>query len=59
MTPSEFRDLARTIAGPQWRSKLGPMIGKKKWMVWAYAHGRHEVPETVQKLLLELAKSAD
>jgi hypothetical protein len=34
------------------------MIGRPRWMVWAYAGGRCEVPETVAKLMVLLADAA-
>ncbi len=51
MTPAEFRTLAAQVAGPHWKTKLGPMIGKCRTQVWEYANGERDVPETVEKLM--------
>lgn len=56
MTPARFRTLASRIAGPLWRTRLGPMIGKGRTQVWEYATGEREVPATVEKLMKLLAK---
>jgi hypothetical protein len=56
MTPTQFRSLASRIAGPHWRTQLGPMIGKCRSQVWEYANGERDVPETVVKLMKLLAK---
>lgn len=55
MTPAQFRTLALSIAGPGWKTRLGPMIGKCRTQVWEYATGKREVPETVEKLMHILA----
>lgn len=57
MTPAEFRTTAEAIAGPKWRTALGPRIGKCRTQVWEYANGKREVPETVRKLMKMLAKA--
>jgi RNase adaptor protein for sRNA GlmZ degradation len=51
VSPEEFRTLAVKIAGPHWKTKLGPMIGKCRTQVWEYASGERDVPETVEKLM--------
>ena len=56
MAPDQFRTLAQTIAGPHWRTRLGPMIGKCRRQVWEYANGKRRVPVTVQKLMQHPAK---
>jgi hypothetical protein len=56
MTPAQFRSLASRLAGPHWRTRLGPMIGKCRTQVWGYATGKREVPETVEKLMNLLSK---
>ncbi|QEH36471.1 hypothetical protein OJF2_50350 [Aquisphaera giovannonii] len=56
MTPAEFAQHAEQIAGPRWRTALGPMIGKGRTQVWEYASGRRPVPATVEKLMRQLAK---
>lgn len=58
MTPAEFRSLARQIAGPRWKTRLGPMIGRSRWMVRVYATGEWAVPETVGKLMQLLVESS-
>jgi hypothetical protein len=58
MTPASFRLTAKRIAGPRWRTRLGPMIGKCRTQVWEYASGNRDVPETVVLLMKQLAKSA-
>jgi hypothetical protein len=55
MTPAEFRKVAVRIAGPHWRTRLGPMIGKCRTQVWEYATGKREVPEAVEKLMVLLS----
>lgn len=56
MTPAEFASQADQIAGPRWRSAIGPVIGKCRTQVWEYANGHRAVPETVEKLMRELVK---
>ena len=56
MTPAGFRILAAHVAGPHWRTKLGPMIGKCRTQVWEYANDEREIPETVAKLMRLLAE---
>lgn len=58
MTPADFRAFAVRIAGPRWRTSLGPMIGKCRTQVWEYANDRREIPETVAKLMVSLAKAS-
>ena len=58
MTPVQFRKVAARVAGPHWRTRLGPMIGKCRTQVWEYATGKREVPETVAKLMVLLAAEA-
>jgi hypothetical protein len=55
MTPAAFRLAAKRLAGPQWRTSIGPMIGKCRTQVWEYANGKREIPDTVQKLMRMLA----
>jgi hypothetical protein len=57
MTPEQFRRMAEIIAGPRWKTRLGPMIGKSRTPVWEYANGVRPVSETVRKLMSELLKS--
>ncbi|OWK42019.1 hypothetical protein [Fimbriiglobus ruber] len=59
MTPAVFRSLAAQLAGPRWKTKLGPMIGKCRTQVWEYASGERKVPETVEKLMKLLSQSPD
>lgn len=54
MTPAEFAERAKQIAGPHWRTALGPLIGKGRTQVWEYASGRRAVPATVEKLMRQL-----
>jgi hypothetical protein len=56
MTPARFRSLAARIAGPRWKTKLGPMIGRRREAVWAYAKGERAVPKPVEKLMNLLSK---
>ena len=56
MIAADFRTLAQTIAGPRWKTHLGPMIGKCRTQVWEYANGKRDIPETVEKLMLLLAE---
>jgi hypothetical protein len=56
MTPARFRTLAKRIAGPHWRTQIGPMIGKGRTQVWEYANGKRKIPETVVKLLQRLTR---
>lgn len=56
MTPARFRTLANLIAGPHWRTKLGPMVGRCRTQVWEYANGERQVQEPVAKLMELLAK---
>jgi hypothetical protein len=51
MTPSDFCTAAEAIAGPRWRTCLGPKIGKCRTQVWEYANGKRPVPETVRLLM--------
>lgn len=51
MTPAAFKSIARRIAGPYWKTKLGPMIGRSRWSVMEYSRGTREVPDTVAKLM--------
>ena len=55
MTLLNFRALAFAVAGPRWKTRLGPIIGKCRSQVWEYANGKREVPETVVKLMSLLA----
>ncbi len=57
MTPAEFAALAEQIAGPRWRTALGPIIGKGRTQVWEYAKGRRAIPATVEKLMRQLVAS--
>ena len=57
MTPADFRELAAGIAGPRWRTRISPMIGKCRTQVWEYANGVRPVPESVEKLMRLLVKS--
>jgi len=57
MTPTEFHSLAQQLAGPRWKTRLGPMIGKCRSQVWEDANGKREVPETVEKLMKPLEAS--
>jgi RNase adaptor protein for sRNA GlmZ degradation len=59
MTPAEFRTLARHLAGPRWKTQLGPMVGRNREAVWAYAKGEREVPKPVEKLMRLLSQSTD
>ncbi|OWK42421.1 hypothetical protein [Fimbriiglobus ruber] len=59
MTPAEFRTLAERLAGPHWKSRLGPMIGKCRTQVWEYDSGERKVPKTVEKLMRLLSQSPD
>jgi hypothetical protein len=54
MTSSQFRATAKSIAGPRWKTRLGPMIGKCRTQVWEYANGKRAVPVTVAKLMTAL-----
>jgi hypothetical protein len=56
MTPTQFRSLASRIAGPHWRTRIGPMIGKCRSQVWEYANEKRPIPVTVEKLMKLLAK---
>jgi RNase adaptor protein for sRNA GlmZ degradation len=58
MKAAVFCKLARRIAGPHWKTKLPPMIGCKRRMVYDYANGVEDVPETVAKLMVLLAEKA-
>jgi hypothetical protein len=55
MTPAEFRTLAKQLAGPHWKTRFGPMIGKCRTQVWEYANGERKVSETVAKLVKLMA----
>ena len=56
MNSEEFRTLAEKIAGPRWKSRIGPMIGRRREAVWAYATNDRGVPEPVAKLLRLMAE---
>lgn len=56
MTPAEFRKTAEAIAGPNWRTGLGPKIGRCRTQVWEYATGKRDIPAPVAKLVDLLAK---
>lgn len=56
MTPAEFRTLAKQIAGPRWKTRLGPMIGRCRSQIWEYATGKRPTPEPVAKLMNLIAK---
>jgi hypothetical protein len=58
MTPATFRLAAQQIAGPRWKTRLGPIIGKCRTQVWEYASGKRDIPETVEKLMCLLAVPA-
>jgi hypothetical protein len=55
MTPATFRLTAQQIAGPRWKTRLGPIIGKCRSQVYEYASGTRDIPETVEKLMSLLA----
>jgi hypothetical protein len=56
MTPEQFRTLAAQVAGPQWKTKLGPMIGKCRTQVFEYATGRRAVPKSIQLLMAAIIR---
>lgn len=57
MTPEEFCRLAEKIAGSRWKMDLGPVIGRRREAVSAYANGQRQVPKPVDKLMRLLAES--
>src|SRR5690242_3523156 len=58
LTPTQFRSLARQIAGPHWKTHLRPMIVKCRNQIREYANGKRPVPETVAKPLALLTTEA-
>ena len=59
MPPENFRLLAFAIAGPRWKTRLGPMIGKCRSQVWEYANGVRPVPVTVSKLMGVMVRTVE
>jgi len=45
MTPAEFTAAAEQIAGPLWRSRLGPLLGLTRQTIYLYSTGELAVSE--------------
>lgn len=58
MTPDAFRVAAQKIAGPHWRTDLGPIIGRSRTQVWEYANAKRAIPVPVAKLVELLAEQS-